>query len=183
MVLEIVAIAVGIVAIFVSLGAFLLQKWQGERISTSVISTVDQIYRHIRGPDPAEMFGDSDIDLRTTCSPSFIKANRQTTLSLRGSFASTPSVPVNVTCMVERPPDKQGRMPTDRVSREPSVKGGSFDLPLVYPDDFPGSTSESGRYHVRWRVAACYVAVDRATGKEHREEAVRTIESSFGVKP
>ena len=184
MLLEIVATILGVVAIFVSIGAFCLQKKQGERIAMSVIGTVDQIYRHIRGPDPAVVLGDSDIDLRAICSPSRMKANERTELSLEGSFASAPSDPVSITCEVERPTDKRGRVVKDRIHREASVKGRSLGLQVVYPsDEFHGSTSEPGRYHVRWRVAACYVAVKRGTGKEWREEVERTVEDSFAVMP
>jgi len=189
--LEVLAIALGGLAIVVSAIAIAFevafyrwQRTQGKRIGMSVISTVDQIYRRIRvaieagSGESTEEEGDSEYDgLHASCTPRFINAGDRMILGLS---CDEESEFAQITCVVERPSGKE-----DRITKELTLKGQPLALRLPYPSsDFQGSTSEPGRYHVRWRATGYQLVVEVATGEERRHDCWRgSIEDAFGVLP
>jgi len=189
MLLEVVAIVLGSVAILLSgitiLVAVLFHVWQkrqGERIAVSVISTTDQIYRRLRDRDFNESVEEADMDghdvFRASCSPRWIRASEQTTLSLDWQVENPQSEFAEVTCVVDRPLGEQDKM-SKLLTTEDLVQR------LAYPsDDFRGSTSEPGRYHVRWRGRLYWLVEEDATGIERRQDCwLGSAEDSFGVLP
>jgi len=182
MALEIVAIALGIVAIFVSIGAFWLQKKQGKRIAVSVISTVDQIYRRLRARVGVSEDGDEDYApddiLASEASPKWPKRGQAVTLRLSGYVSSSPMGAIEVRCIVEEPSGKMA----DKLLNE-RLGYGRFDLQVVYPREFvSGSTSEPGRYHISWHLDDKWV-VEEGDKQVPGSQRLCRVEDSFAVMP
>ena len=180
--LGIVSIALAIVTILLAVRLYKLQTKQGRRIAVSVISTTDQIYRRLRDRGFGQSVEEVDMDehdvFRASCSPRWMKAGEQTTLSLDWHVENPPSDFAEITCVVDRPSGEQ-----DKVSR--LLTAEDLVRRLAYPsDDFPGSTSEPGRYHVRWRGRLYWLVEEDATGKERQQDCwLGSAEDSFGVLP
>ena len=188
--LAVAAIALSFFTIFLGVLFYKWQTRQGKRIGMSVINTMDQVYRQTRRGHLAgsvqeeeevqeEENGGEFGTLSVGSSPRLVDAGRRTTLRLDCYIEGMPSELVEVTCVVERPSGER-----DKVSKKLVVKGQSFALQIGYPsDDLQGSTSDPGRYHVRWDAVA-YWLVEVEAGKQRRQDCWRgSVVDSFGVLP
>jgi hypothetical protein len=157
MVVEILAIAVSIVAIVVSVGAFLLQKWQGERIAVSVMNTVDQIYRRLKGTDPDDYLPEDIVS--SSVSDRHIRRGTEVGLGLGRYLSRSVMGGLEARCIVEDP--SGCRAEVVRAVELSNGYYGGFDLQVAYPREFEGaSTSEPGRYHIWWYLRDKWVLIE-----------------------
>jgi hypothetical protein len=180
LVLTIIAIILAVAAICFAVAFYIAQKRQGERIAISVMSTVDQIYRHIRRPE-AEDYVEESMGINARTSPRFIRSGGHTRLYLDGWSLDAFHGIVRIRCSVEGPSGhRDWLMKQLAVSRE-----SSFQFGVDYPSaDLEGSTGEPGRYHVSWHATHSYELVSTATGERKRySEEIGSVEDSFYVLP
>jgi hypothetical protein len=184
MALEVIALLVSTGALIVSIGAIVWQSKQGERIGVSVISTVDQIYRHLktgqRHDESLDELLDESLDVEwfAEVSAKYVKRGGRVNLSIEGwPTAHIVGVPWEIRCVVE---DALGRVlhVVKNVESNSIKTSDSVECEAVFPDEFDdGSTNDPGRYHVWWQGR-------EAVEMEGRRPSWRLLaEHSFGVLP
>lgn len=157
----------------------LAQREQGERIAVSLISTVDQIYRRLRGEEPTELVKYPPEDILTPgVSDKFVRAGKDVELRLSGYLSTSLIGSLNVLSVVESPSGRRSR-----VTRVLGLGASSFDLRLRYPNDFDdGHTVDLGRYHIWWHLSDQWT--ERTGANEvARSQDVGWCEDAFSVIP
>lgn len=169
--LAVAAIALSIVAMGVSIGAYLLQKRQGERIGVVTVGTVRKMYHRMRYGERDTLSESEDLpDYVPGTSPRYIRSKGRVRLTAK-VFQPTRG---RLRCVVE---DVEGQQWNAETGQE---GWRERDITLTFPTDFRAQAAlVPGVYDVDWYVVQHLIH----PGGHEEEETFRVASDWFGVLP